>query len=36
MIDDWAEGKLNSLIFMKTKDEKINKHLKNLIINPKK
>lgn len=36
MIDDWTEGNLNPLVFMKTKDEKINKHLKNVIINPKK
>jgi penicillin amidase len=35
MIDDWAEGRLNPLIFMKNKDEKITKHLKNIIINPK-
>lgn len=35
MIDDWAEGRLNRLIFMKSKDEKIDKHLKNIIINPK-
>lgn len=36
MIDDWSEGKLNKLTFMKSKDEKIEKPLKNVIINPKK
>lgn len=35
MVDDWSQGKLNPLVFMKTKDEKIDKHLKNVIINPK-
>ena len=36
MIDDWTEGKLNTLIFMKSKDEKVEKVLKNVLINPKK
>lgn len=36
MIDDWKEGKLNTLIFMKSKDEKVEKVLKNVLINPKK
>ena len=35
MIDDWAEGKLLPLNYMKNKDEKISDHLKNIIINPK-
>lgn len=36
MIDDWTEGKLNTLVFMKSKDEKVEKVLKNVLINPKK
>ena len=36
MIDDWAEGNLYPLNFMKSKDEKLEKTLKNIIINPKK
>lgn len=35
MIDDWAEGKLHPLSFMKNSEEKI-KTLKNIILNPKK
>lgn len=35
MVSNWSEGKLNPLVFMKSKDEKIDKHLKNIIINPK-
>jgi penicillin amidase len=36
MIDDWAAGKLNALVFMKSKDQKIDSVLKNVLINPKK
>ena len=36
MIDPWSEGKLNPLVFMKDKNEKVEKLLKNVIINPKK
>ena len=36
MIDDWTAGKLNTLIFMRSKDQKVDKVLKNVLINPKK
>lgn len=36
MVDGWTKGNLNRLVFMKNKDEKIEKKLKNVNINPKK
>lgn len=36
MIETWTNGELNKLVFMKTKDEKIDNSLKSLTIKPKK